>query len=142
VSSRVLFLCTQNSCRSQMAEALLRLRFGDRYKAFSAGTNPSRVNPWAIRVMSELGADMSGQVSEHLDRYLGQSFDLVVTTCDSAAETCPVFPGAAKTIHRGFDDPAAAVGSDTAILATFRKVRDEIDAWIRAAFDPDSKDAA
>jgi arsenate reductase len=135
---RVLFICTQNACRSQMAEALLRLRFEDDYEVHSAGTEPSRVNPWAIRVMAELGVDISGQISEHVDRYLGQTFDAVVTTCDSANETCPVFPGAKTTIHHGFDNPASAAGSDAVILTAFRRARDEIDHWIRTTFDPTS----
>jgi len=136
LKTRVLFICTQNSCRSQMAEALLRLRFGDTCEAHSAGTDPSRVNPWAIRVMAELDVDISGQVSKHVERYVDQTFDLVVTTCDSAKETCPIFSGASRLIHHGFEDPAAAVGSDEVILATFRRVRDEIDQWIQETLDP------
>ncbi len=133
MTQRVLFVCTHNSCRSQMAEGLLRRRFGSAYDAFSAGTAPSRVNPWAIRVIRELGVDISGQISKHVDEYLGREFGVVVTTCDSARETCPVFPGAKRRIHRGFEDPAAA-GSDERILAAFRRVRDEIDRWIEGTF--------
>jgi len=134
MKKRVLFLCTQNACRSQMAEALLRLRFGDRYEVYSAGIRPSRVNPWAVRVMAELGANISRQISEHLETYIDQPMDLLVTTCDAARETCPVFPGARKTLHQGFPDPATAVGDDGEILAAFREVRDQIDDWIQETF--------
>jgi len=134
VSKRVLFVCTHNSCRSQMAEALLRYRFGEDFETFSAGTAPSRVNPWAIRVMGELGVDISGQISEHIEEYLGEPFDLVVTTCDSARDTCPVVPGAAAIVHHSFEDPSAAAGTSEQILTAFRRVRDEIDRWIQQAF--------
>lgn len=119
-----------------MAEGLLRLRHGEEYEAFSAGTSPSRVNPWAIRVMREIGADISGQISKHLDGYFESEFDVVVTTCDSAREVCPVFPDAKKSIHHSFEDPAAAAGSNERILAAFRRVRDEIDRWIQKTFGP------
>jgi len=135
---RVLFICTHNACRSQMAEGLLRLRYGDRYEVFSAGTSPSRVNPWAIRVMAELDNDISSQVSNHVEEYIGEPFDVVVTTCDTARETCPAFPGAAKVIHRSFEDPAGTAGSKEKILAAFRKVRDEIDGWIQDNFGPNA----
>jgi len=117
-----------------MAEGLLRFRYGSEYEAHSAGTAPSRVNPWAIRVMRVLGVDISCQIAMHLDEYLGDAFDIVVTTCDSAVETCPVFPGAGETIHHSFEDPAAAAGSSEQILAVFRRVRDEIDGWIGNTF--------
>jgi arsenate reductase len=119
-----------------MAEGLLRLRFGEQYEAHSAGTAPSRVNPWAIHAMKELGCDISGQVSKHVDEYRDETFDVVVTTCDSAQETCPIFPGAGETIHHSFEDPAAAAGSNERILAVFRRVRDQIDRWIQETFDP------
>lgn len=117
-----------------MAEALLRLRRGDSYDAYSAGIAPSRVNPWAIRAMAELGVDISGQVSEHIETYFADTFDLVVTTCDSAWESCPVFPGAKKSVHQGFEDPSTAAGTDQEILAAFRRVRDVIDEWIKETF--------
>jgi arsenate reductase len=119
-----------------MAEALLRFRFGGTYEAFSAGTDPTQVNPHAIRVMKELGVDLSGHKSEHLESYFGQPFDVVVTTCDTARETCPVFPGARRMIHHSFRDPAEAQGSEAEILSVFRGVRDDMDAWIRGTFDP------
>jgi len=141
MKKRVLFVCTHNSCRSQMAEGLLRLRYGKHYDSFSAGTAPSRVNPWAIRAMQELDVDISGQISEHIEAYFDQEFDVVVTTCDSANETCPVFPGAKKTIHHSFEDPSAAAGSNEQILAVFRRVRDQIDRWIQETFDPKASKA-
>ncbi len=134
MKKRILFLCTHNSCRSQMAEALMRLRCGDVYDAFSAGTEASTVNPWAIRVMAELGVDISAQLSEHLSKYVGLDFDAVVTTCDSAHQACPVFPGAKMMIHHSFRDPSSTTGSDEEILEAFRRVRDEIDAWIQETF--------
>ena len=133
---RILFLCTHNSCRSQMAEGLLRFRYGGTFESFSAGTEPSSVNPYAIEVMDELGVDLSMHSSQHLSRYLDQPFDAVVTTCDSAQGTCPIFPGAKRTMHRSFVDPSDAVGSDEEILAVFRSVRDQIDQWIQDTFEP------
>ncbi len=119
-----------------MAEALLQFRYGDQYEAFSAGTSPSRVNPWAIRVMAELGVDISGQVSEHVENYIDQDFDTVVTTCDAAQEACPWFPNATNQIHNSFEDPAGAAGSKERILGVFRRVRDEIDRWVQETFGP------
>ena len=128
---RVLFLCTHNSARSQMAEGLLRAHGGDAYEVFSAGTEASAVRPEAIRVMAELGIDISSQESKRLDRYLGEPFDWVITVCDRARESCPVFPGASQSLHWDFDDPAAAEGADDQRVAVFRRVRDEIDGRIR-----------
>lgn len=128
---RVLFLCTHNSARSQMAEGLLRAWAGDRFEAFSAGVEATEVRPLAIRAMAEIGIDISGQRSEALDEYLGQAFDLAVTVCDEAREACPFFPGAARQLHWSFDDPSAATGTEEARLAVFRRVRDEIGARIR-----------
>lgn len=129
---RVLILCTGNSARSQMAEGLLRARAGDRFEVFSAGSKPSFVNPYAIRAMSQRGIDISGQSSKHLSEYLDQPFDYVITVCDNAAETCPVFPGRAQRIHWSFPDPAAAQGSDADILAAFIRVRDDLEARFSA----------
>ena len=123
---RVLFLCTHNSARSQMAEGLLRARGGDAYQAFSAGTEATAVRPEAILVMAELGIDITAQQSKTMDRYLGDPFDWVVTVCDRARESCPVFPGAKRSLHWDFDDPAAATGSDEERMAVFRRVRDEM----------------
>ncbi len=137
---RVLFLCTHNSARSQMAEGFLRARGGARYVAFSAGTRPGGVHPLAIRAMAEIGIDISeaaGHASKGLDTYLGQPFDLVVTVCDSAAEECPYVPGAQRQEHWGFPDPSAATGSEDARLAAFRQVRDAMSARIDAFLDAD-----
>ncbi|MEP6469548.1 MAG: arsenate reductase ArsC [Chloroflexota bacterium] len=124
--ARVLFVCTHNSARSQMAEGLLRHVAGERFEAFSAGTEVSAVRPEAIRVMAELGIDISGQHSKSVDEFVGRQFAWVITVCDRARETCPYFPGAEQTAHWGFDDPAEAQGTDEERLLTFRHVRDEI----------------
>jgi arsenate reductase len=123
---RVLILCTGNSARSQMAEGLLRRRAGDRYDVFSAGTRPSQVRPEAISVMRELGIDISGHRSKSVDEFAGQPFDYVITVCDNAKESCPVFTGEARRIHWSFEDPAAVQGSEDERLRAFRHVRDQI----------------
>jgi arsenate reductase len=129
---RVLFLCTHNSARSQMAEGLLRASAGDRYDAFSAGTEATHVRPLAIRAMAELGIDISKHESKTLDRYLDERFDAVITVCDDANESCPVFPGAAQRLHWGFPDPSRARGSEEEQLAIYRTVRDAIGERIKA----------
>jgi arsenate reductase len=123
---RVLFLCTHNSARSQMAEGLLRQLGGVRFEAHSAGTEQTHVRPLAIAAMAELGIDISGQASKTLDRYLGEPFDAVITVCDQAAEACPVFPGARKRLHWSFPDPSKAAGTREEQLAVYRAVRDDI----------------
>ena len=123
---RVLILCTGNSARSQMAEGLLRHDAGDRFQVFSAGTKPSQIRPEAIAVMRELGIDISGQRSKSVDEFTGQSFDYVLTVCDNARESCPIFPGRSAMIHRNFEDPAALAGSEEERLGLFRRVRDEM----------------
>ena len=123
---RVLFLCTHNSARSQMAEALLRHLAGDRFEAYSAGTEATHVRPLAVRAMAELGIDISGQQSKTLDRYLGEPFDAVITVCDQANEACPVFFGARERLHWSFPDPSRATGSEDEQLAVYRSVRDAI----------------
>lgn len=123
---RVLFICTHNSARSQMAEGLLRHLGGERFEAFSAGTEATHVRHLAIKAMAELGIDISGQSSKTLQRYLHEPFDEVITVCDSAAETCPVFPGAAHRRHWSFPDPSKATGSEDEQLAVYRRVRNEI----------------
>ena len=127
---RVLFLCTHNSARSQMAEGLLRHLGGGRFAAFSAGTEATHVRPLAIRAMAELGIDIAGQESKTLHRYLGDPFAEVITVCDDANETCPVFPGAAHRRHWSFEDPSKATGTEEERLATYRCVRDAIRARI------------
>ncbi|HLL97766.1 MAG TPA: arsenate reductase ArsC [Rubrobacteraceae bacterium] len=123
---RVLFLCTHNSARSQMAEGLLRHLAGDRFEVMSAGTEATSVRSEATEAMSELGVDISGQESKTLERYLGEPFDYVVTVCDDANEACPVFPGAENRLHWSLQDPSRAEGSEEQRLEVFRKVRDEI----------------
>jgi arsenate reductase (thioredoxin) len=122
----VLFLCTHNSARSQMAEGLLRNLAGNRFEAISAGTEATHVRPLAIRAMDELGIDISGQESKTLERYLGDPFDYVITVCDDANEACPVFPGARRRLHWSFEDPAQATGREEERLRVFRSIRDEI----------------
>ncbi|HSW49146.1 MAG TPA: arsenate reductase ArsC [Bryobacteraceae bacterium] len=131
---RVLILCTANSSRSQMAEGLLRHLAGDRYQVCSAGTRPSLVRPEAIAVMKEAGIDISGHRSKHVDEFAGESFDCVLTVCDNAKESCPVYPGHTSRLHHGFEDPAAAQGSETERLAAFRRVRDQIQAYLAGSF--------
>lgn len=123
---RVLFLCTHNSARSQMAEGLLRSLGGDRFEVFSAGTEATRVRPLAIQAMSELDIDISRQESKTLERYLNEPFDEVITVCDAAAEACPIFPGATHRRHWSFPDPSQAKGSEAEQLAVYRRVRDAI----------------
>jgi arsenate reductase (thioredoxin) len=123
---RVLILCTGNSARSQMAEGILRRDAGDRFEVFSAGTQPSKVRPEAIAVMKELGIDISCHRSKGVDEFTGQRFDYVLTVCDDARESCPIFPGKTVTIHESFEDPAALQGSEEARLAVFRRVRDQL----------------
>jgi arsenate reductase len=127
---RILFLCTHNSCRSQMAEGLANHFLGGRFQAFSAGTEATRVNPLAIKVLAELGIDISGHNSKTLDAFAGQSFDYVVTLCSDANEKCPLFFGGVQRIHQGFDDPSRLKGCEEALLPEFRRVRDEIRAWL------------
>ena len=123
---KVLFLCSENACRSQMAEGLVNHDLASQVKAFSAGVRPSRVNPRAIRVMSELGIDISQHRSKSVDDLGGAQFDLVITVCDQAQEQCPLFPGETEVMHVGFRDPAKATGAEEEIMATFRQVRDAL----------------
>ena len=124
---RVLFLCTGNSCRSHMAEALLRALAGDRFEVFSAGAKPAGyVHPLAIRAMQELNIDISRHTSKSLDVFDGQKFDSLITVCDNAREACPAYPGATRQLHWSFDDPAHAPGTEEEKLRIFRRVRDEI----------------
>ncbi|HVW09447.1 MAG TPA: arsenate reductase ArsC [Bryobacteraceae bacterium] len=129
---RVLILCTGNSARSQMAEGLLRHDAGDHFDVESAGTKASSVRPEAIAAMKELGIDISGHRSKNVDEFAGQHFDYVITVCDNARETCPVFFGAATRFHQSFEDPPApGVGSEAERLAIFRRVRDELRAYLK-----------
>lgn len=128
----MLILCTGNSARSQMAEGLLRHDAGDRFDVESAGTRPGHVRPEAIAVMRELGIDISAHRSKSVDEFAGQHFDYVLTVCDNARESCPIFPGDCVTIHRNFEDPAALQGSETERMALFRRVRDELSDYLRS----------
>lgn len=136
----VLFLCTHNSSRSQMAEGLLRDRYGEYYEVHSAGTEPQGVHSMAVDVMRELGVDISDHTSEQLHAYAGQPHDIVVTVCDDAAENCPYLVARKKTLHRGFDDPSAVTGSDEENRAAFHRVRDELVEWIENTFAPVGED--
>ena len=131
-SRKVLFLCTGNSCRSQMAEGWLRHYAGDRAEGFSAGTRPAGLNPMAVAVMRESGIDISDQRSKHVDELTHEDFLFVITVCDAAREACPVFPGALYQLHWSFEDPAGATGSEQEKLGVFRRVRDEIAEQVRA----------
>jgi arsenate reductase len=123
---KVLFLCTENSCRSQMAEGLVNYDLAGLVQARSAGIRPSRVNPRAIQVMGELGIDISHHCSKSVDDLGGEQFDLVITVCDQASQQCPMFPGNTEILHISFPDPATATGSEEEILGEFRRVRDDL----------------
>lgn len=125
---RVLILCTGNSARSQMAEGLLKNMAGDRFEVFSAGTKPVGLNPNAVSALSEIGIDISGNRSKSVDEFAGQKFDYVITVCNNAKESCPIFPGEGERIHHSFIDPAAASSTEQPEL--FRHTRDEIGAWL------------
>ena len=128
--AKVLFLCTGNSARSQMAEAIVNARLADDWEAYSAGTQPAGyVHPLALRVLAEIGIEHAGR-SKRADEYRDVPFDLVVTVCDDAAENCPVWLGRGRRVHLGFPDPAKATGSEEQVLAVFRQVRDDITARV------------
>ncbi|OPY39132.1 MAG: Protein ArsC [Methanoregula sp. PtaU1.Bin051] len=131
---KILFICTANAARSQMAEGYLRAKYGERYEAFSAGTRQSSTSTRAITVMREIGIDISHHRSKTLDALKHESFDIAVTLCDNAQAICPVVPNAKKTIHKGFADPHLTPGTDEELLNGYRKVRDEIAAWIDKEF--------
>lgn len=136
---KVLFICTHNSARSHMAEGLVNALHGDRYEAWSAGTDPSQLNPYAIRVMAEVGIDISGHHSKGVEQFLDQEFEYVVTVCDHANETCPLFSGGKERLHQGFEDPAPFNGSEEEKIAVFRRVRDEIRDWIDEIFSEEDE---
>ena len=127
---KILVLCTGNSARSQMAEGLLRHDSGMHFEVESAGTRPSAVRPEAIAVMRELGIDISAHRSKSVEEFAGQNFDAVITVCDNARESCPVFFGSAKRLHHSFEDPAALEGPEEERLALFRRVRDQLRAYL------------
>lgn len=127
---RILFICSHNAARSQMAEGYLRTRYGDRFEAYSAGTQVSTISSYAIRVMQEIGVDISGQRSKALKEVAGVEMDIAVIVCDAAKSACPFFPWAKETIHASFRNPKEFSGTDDEIIAGFREVRDEITGWI------------
>ena len=131
---KVLFIYTHNSARSHMAEGLMNALYGDLYSALSAGTEPSTVSPYAVRVMQEIGIDISDHRSKSVDDFLDQDLDYVVTVCDHAKEACPFFPGGRNALHRGFKNPASVAGTEDEKLSLFRRVRDEIRDWIERTF--------
>ncbi len=135
MKKRVLFLCTGNSCRSQMADGLVNRDFAGRLEAFSAGTEPHGLNPKAVQVMAEIGIDISGNSSDHVSKYEGQPFDYVISLCGDADEKCPAFFGGVKRLHMPFDDPPRATGSEEEVMAVYRRVRDEIRARMHAFFE-------
>ena len=126
----VLFICTHNSVRSQMAEGLMNTLYEERYTVWSVGTDLSEVNPYAVRVMREIGIDISSHRSKSVEKFLEMDFDYVVTVCDQANETCPFFPGGKEKNHKGFEDPTAIEGTEEAKLDAFRRIRDEIKEWL------------
>lgn len=132
---KVLFLCTGNSCRSQMADGIVNHDFAGRIEACSAGTEPHGLNPRAVEVMKEIGIDISSNSSDHISRYEGQNFDYVITLCGDANEKCPLFFGGVQRLHMGFPDPPKATGTDEEIMAVYRQVRDDIRRQMREFFD-------
>ncbi|NIQ96795.1 MAG: arsenate reductase ArsC [Desulfuromonadales bacterium] len=138
---RVLFLCTGNSCRSQMADALVNHDFADRIEAFSAGTEPHGLNPRAVQVMGELGIDISSNSSDHLSRFDGQGFDYVISLCDDADGKCPGSFGGVRRLHMPFDDPPRVRGSEAEVLEAFRRVRDEIRRAMQSFFGGTARSA-
>ena len=130
----VLFICTHNSARSQMAEGLLNTLYPDRYIALSAGTSPGVVNPYSIEALKEIGIDISGSRSKDLKEFLDQEIDYIVTVCDSAKDSCPSFSGGKQVIHKSFTDPSATQGPREIMIEAFRKSRDEIKHWITGYF--------
>lgn len=135
MKERVLFLCTHNSSRSQMAEGLLRNLYGDRYEVFSAGTESAGVNPNSIEVMKEVGIDISNHYSKNVKDFLDKDFDYVITVCGGAKEICPFFPGGKRQLHKDFEDPSFFSGDKKEVLAKFRKIRDELKEWIEEFFN-------
>lgn len=135
VKKKVLFLCTHNSCRSQMAEGLVNRDLGNRIEAFSAGTEATRVNPRAAKVMAEIGVDLSGHRSKTLDEFASDPFDYVITLCGDANEKCPLFFGGVQRQHIGFEDPSRLPGNEEEVLPEYRRVRDDIRRTLRGFFE-------
>lgn len=135
MKKRVLFLCTHNSARSQMAEGLFRDLYGDKYEVFSAGTKPGEVNPNSIEVMKEIGIDITNHYSKNIKDFIDEDFDYVITVCGGAKEACPFFPGGKKQLHKDFEDPSSFSGNKEEVLAKFREIRDELKEWIEDFFN-------
>lgn len=131
---KILFICTHNSARSQMAEGFVNALLSDRFEAISAGIDPSGVNPFAIKVMAEIGVDISHHRSKRVDEFLKREFDYVVTVCDGANELCPFFSGGKERIHKGFEDPSIIEGTEEEKRAGFIRIRDEVKKWIEEVF--------
>jgi|SRR5690554_1973290 len=131
---KILFICTHNSARSQMAEGLLNHFYKEGYEAYSAGTHPSSVNPYVFTAMNEIGIDLSNHYSKSIDEFKDEKFDLVVTVCDNARETCPYFLGGQQYIHKSFPDPSSLEGDEETIIQGVKKIRDEIKSWLDKAF--------
>lgn len=134
MKKKVLFICTQNSARSQMAEALLNNIYPDKYQAFSAGTKPGSIDPLVVSVMREMGIDMGRHWSKGLDYFQGEMFDQVITVCDNAKDACPFFPGGKNRQHKSFADPSRLEGEFKEAADKYRLIRDEINAWIIKEF--------
>ena len=134
MKKRILFICTHNSARSQMAEAFLKTLFPERFEAYSAGTQPGKLNPFVVKAMGEVGMDISGNHTKSVDEFKGDKFDFVVTVCDQAKESCPYFPGALGYLHRNFEDPSTFTGSEEEIMEKVRQVRDNIKNWVLETF--------
>lgn len=130
----VLFICTHNAVRSQMAEAFLNTIYGDRYRAFSAGSDPAQVDPLVVRVMKEAGIDISGHKSKSVNDFYRREFDYVITVCDQARESCPYFPGGKMRIHKSFPDPSQFQGWNDNVIHEYRRVRDDIKNWVEKEF--------
>lgn len=134
MKKRILFICTHNSARSQMAEAFLKTLFPERFEAYSAGTQPGKLNPYVVRALKETDIDISSKCTKSVDEFKGDKFDIVVTVCDQAHEACPYFPGAKDYFHRNFEDPSTFIGSEEEIMEKVRQVRDNIKEWVLETF--------
>ncbi|NIO37828.1 arsenate reductase ArsC [Candidatus Bathyarchaeota archaeon] len=141
MKKKVLFICTHNSARSQIAEAFINSLHGDKYEARSAGIEPRGVNLYAVRVMTEIGIDISNQRSKSIEEFHGEEFEYVATVCDHAKEACPFFPGK-EILHKGFEDPAEFAGTKEEVIEKFRQVRNEIKDWIEDTFGNGSSQTA
>jgi arsenate reductase len=135
----ILFICTHNSARSQMAEGFVKTLLGQHYDVYSGGTEPTAINPYAVKVMQEVGIDISDQYVKNVNDFVDRKIDYVVTVCDQAQDSCPFFPGAKTYIHKGFPDPSAFAGTEEEILEQIRKIRDEMKVWIVETFSHDEK---